>query len=164
MRTYVAAFLTAVMLVTGLPLQAAGGVQVSWQALAPLVEGKKISLVLPDSAHLRGTVVAVEKDQVILDIGKTSDPQAHPKGRATIPRTSFRSFEMTKTRTLWKVLGTTIGLGTGLAIAVPVNAYAHNEGDGAPLAIAAIIAVPTAVGFLVGWASDKKTVTVTVTD
>ncbi len=129
-----------------------------------MVQGKKIAVVLPDGAHLKGTVLAVESEKLILDVQHTSDKQHYPKGRVEIPRASVRTFSMTVDRVFWKVTGAAIGLGIGLAIAVPVNAYAHNEGDGAPGAIAAIIAVPTALGFLAGRSADRKTVTVTVID
>lgn len=139
-------------------------VRARWSELAGIASGKNIAIVLPSGAHLRGRVTDVENDKLVLDVTRTSDPASFPKGRVALPRTSVRSFTMTESRTRWKIIGTAIGLGAGLAIAAPVNAYAHNEGDGAPAAIAAIIAVPTALGFLAGWSADRKTVTVTITD
>ena len=157
----------AVLLCLALPLECLAApkeLRTAWRDLAGVAAGKKISIVLPGGAHLRGNVLAVENDKLVLDVTKTSDNSTFPKGTTSLPRTSVRSFTMVRTRTLWKVVGTVIGLGGGLAIAAPVNTYAHNEGDGAPLAVAAIIAVPTALGFLAGWKADRKTVTVTIID
>jgi hypothetical protein len=125
---------------------------VSWRDLGALTTGKKIALVLPDGRHVKGRVKEVRDDKLLLN----KDVE--------IPRASVRAFTMTAEHTRWKVIGTVIGLGVGLAVAAPVNAYAHNEGDGAPGAVAAIIAVPTAIGFLAGRSADRHTVTVTVVD
>ena len=157
----------AVLLCLALPLESIAApkeLRTTWRELAGVAAGKKISIVLPDGARLRGNVLAVENDKLVLDVTKTSDTRTFPKGTTSLPRASVRSFTMVQTRTLWKIIGTAIGLGGGLAIAAPVNAYAHNEGDGAPLAVATIIAVPTALGFLAGWKADRKTVTVKITD
>ncbi len=160
--------LTVAALCFALPVESAAApkevVRARWSELAGIAGGKNIAIVLPSNAHLRGRVIEVENDRLVLDVIRTSDPASFPKGRAVLPRASVRSFTMTQSRTRWKIIGTAIGLGAGLAIAAPVNAYAHNEGDGAPGAIAAIIAVPTALGFLGGWSADRKTVTVTVMD
>jgi hypothetical protein len=159
--------IAVLLLCWALPLECAAApkeLRTTWRELAGIAAGKKISIVLPEGAHLRGNVLAVESDKLILDVTKTSDNGAFPKGRISLPRASLRSFTMTQSRTFWKVIGTAIGLGGGLAIAAPVNTYAHNEGDGAPLAVATIIAVPTALGFLAGWSADRKKVTVTITD
>ena len=157
----------AVLLCWALPLECTAApreLRTTWRELAGVAAGRKISIVLPDGARVQGKVLAVESDKLMLDVTKTSDKRTFPKGTASLPRASVRSFTMIQTRTLWKIVGTAIGLGGGLAIAAPVNAYAHNEGDGAPLAVAAIIAVPTALGFLAGWSADRKKVTVTITD
>lgn len=158
---------SAIALCVALPVESAAApkeIRARWSELAGIAVGKSIAVVLPGGAHLRGRVIDVENDKLVLDVTRTSDPATFPKGRGVLPRASVRSFTMTQSRTRWKIIGTAIGLGAGLAIAAPVNAYAHNEGNGAPGAIAAIIAVPTALGFLGGWSADRKTVTVTVTN
>jgi hypothetical protein len=92
---------------------------------------------------LRGKVIVVEADKLSFDVSESSNKQLYSKGTA---------------------IATAIGLGAGLAVAMPVNTYAHIEGDGAPLAVAAIVIVPAVLGFLAGRSADMKTVTVTVTD
>lgn len=127
-----------------------------------VAEGKKIALVLPDGAELRGRVTSVQADALVLDVSKTSGKVAHPKGATTLPRSSVRSFTMGRTGWKWRVIGTAIGLGGGLAMGVFVNTYSHNEGDGAPAAVAAVVALPTALGYLAGWAADRGSVTIRV--
>ena len=163
-RCSIAMCLTALMLFTGLPLSAATQEHVSWRELPAYTKERTISLELPDGVKLRGKVLGVEADKLTFDVEKTSNKQLYPKGKATIARASVKSFQMNRTGAKWKLIATTIGLGAGLAIAAPVNTYAHNEGDGAPLAIAAIILVPAVLGFLAGRSADKKTITVAVTD
>ena len=138
--------------------------RVAWRDLHTLIGGRKITLVLPSGVELKGRVLAVDEQRLVLDVRKTSDERTQPKGRAEIPRASVRSFAMTRNRNIWKAVGAAAGLGAGLAIAIPVNTYSHNEGDGAPLAVAAAIAVPTALGFLAGLSADRKMVTISVID
>lgn len=154
----------ALMLLTAVPMQAKEDLSVSWQDLPVFTNRKTIALVLPNGAHLQGKIIGAETGQLIFKVSKTSNVQLYPKGNVTIPRASVRSFSMSRTGALWTVAGTAIGLGAGLAIAVPVNTYSHNEGDGAPLAVAAIIIVPAVLGFLIGRSAGKKTVTVTIAD
>jgi hypothetical protein len=152
------------MCFTGLPLTAANQERVSWRELPAFTKEQTISLELTDGVKLRGKILGVEADKLSFDVSKTSSKQLYPKGKASIARSSVRSFQMNRTGSKWKVIATAIGLGAGLAVAMPVNTYAHNEGDGAPLAVAAIIIVPPVLGFLAGRSADKKTITVTVTD
>lgn len=147
------------MLASAVRSSAADKRDVRWSELAAVAEGKKIALVLPDGAELRGRVTAVQADTLVLDVSKTSDKTAHPKGSATLPRSSVRSFTVGRTGWKWRAIGTAIGLGGGLAAGVFINEYSHNEGDGAPAAVAAAIAVPAALGYLGGWAADRGTVT-----
>ena len=165
MRCQLTACLAGVMLLAGLPLNAAvTDVRVTWRELPPVVEEKRIELALPGGAHLRGKLLSIDSGSLVLDVSKTSDRRSYPKGETRIPRASVHSLTIVRTGATWKVACTAIGLAIGLAIAIPVNAYAHNEGDGAPAAIAAIVAVPAALGFLMGRSLDRKTVTVTITD
>ena len=146
------------------PLQAARDIRVTWQQLEQLTRGKKVAIVLPDAAWIEGNVLEVANDSLVVDVSKSSDKQLHPKGRTTVRRGSVHNLDMKKRGITWTVIGTAIGLGAGLAGAAPVNAYAHNEGDGAPGVVAAIIIVPAVLGFFLGRHSDNKTVNVTITD
>jgi hypothetical protein len=146
----------ALMAVLALPLEAASDVRVTWAKLPELVTGRKITLVTKSGATLRGRVEQVTQDRLVLRGGKA--------GPTEVPRAGLTTFEMKTSGAKWKIIGAAIGAGVGIAGAVPVNAYAHNEGDGAPLVVAAIVAVPAALGFLMGWMADHKTVTVTVRD
>lgn len=158
------AFTVALLMLGAAGLDAAQDTRVSWSGLGPLVNGRTVAVTLPDGTDLKGKVVEVADSRLVMDVARTSNRNAHPKGRTDIPKASVRVLQVHRSGAKWKVIGTTIGLGAGLAIAAPVNTYAHNEGDGAPLAVAAIVAGPAALGFLAGWAADRKTVTIVVTD
>jgi len=74
-------------------LAASDQIQVSWSELPGLIVGKEISLVLPDTTHVQGMALAVHADALILDVEKTSDSRSHPKGQASIPRSSVSVIE-----------------------------------------------------------------------
>ena len=57
--------------------------------------------------------------------------------------------------TKWRMIGTALGAGLGLAIAIPVLAETHNEGSGNyDGAAAGLIVGLAAVGLLTGWRAD----------
>jgi hypothetical protein len=146
------------------PLHAAKETRVSWQELASRIQGKTVALVLPDGVHVQGQVADVRSDALKLNVSKTSDKHLHPKGEVTLPRASVRNLTYWKRGYVWTVVGTAIGLGAGLAGGSAVNTYAHNEGDGAPGIVAAIIILPAVLGFFLGRSGDRKSVNIVVTD
>jgi hypothetical protein len=139
-------------------------VRTTWQELGPLTQGKNVAIVLPNGVNLKGKMIQVENDKLALDVKKTSDKATYPKGQASLPRSSVRTLSMSRRDMKWTLIGTAIGLGGGLALAAPVNTYAHNEGDGAPLAVTLIAVLPAVLGFFLGRHADHKTITINVTD
>jgi len=160
----IALSLAFALFTSSLPAQAAGERRASWEELQSLTQGKTVAIVLPNGVNVKGKVLQVESDKLSLDISKTSDKAAYPKGRVSLPRNSIRTLSLSRRDVKWTIISTAIGLGGGLALAVPVNTYAHNEGDGAPLVVTLIAVLPALLGFFVGRSIDHKTVTINITD
>ena len=133
-----------------------------WRDLANAVRDRRIELKLPSGIRLRGDAVAVGADALTLDVTGTSDRSAYPKGRAIVPRPEVTRLRVSRSRHLWRAVGTAIGAGIGAAIAIPIAKYGNNEGVDVGAICAAAVAVPAAVGFLVGWAADKGTVEIVI--
>ncbi len=131
--------------------------RLQWRDLDSMIRGHRIALTLPSGIKLQGDVTSVQSDELVLDVRKTSNKHAYPKGRAVVPRpevAALRLFRKNKGHT-WRIVGTAIGAGAGIAIAAPFSAYAHNEGMDAGGIIALMVAAPAGLGYLAGWAADR---------
>ena len=133
-----------------------------WRDLDRATRGHRIALVLPSGIKLQGEVVAVEDDELVLDVRKTSDKRAYPKGRAIVPRPEVKRLRVIKTRYTWRKAGAAIGGGIGAAIAIPAVSVADNLNLNKSLVGVLSVAVPAGVGYLLGWAADVTEVEIVV--
>jgi hypothetical protein len=148
------------MAVATVPAYAAKAAQpVAWGRLSSVVQQKTVELVLPDGVELGGRITDVQSDKLVLDVTKTSDRKAFPKGSTTLPRSSVRALAIRQHGNKATIIGAAAGLAAGIVLGNFANTYAHNEGDGAPGLVALTVALPTALGFLIGYGIDsgKKT-------
>lgn len=157
------ALLFAILAVAAAAAPEQGAYRLQWRDLERVTRGHWISLVLPSGIKLQGDVVAVESDELVLDVHKTSDKHAYPKGRAIVPRPEVTRCRVWQKRGVaWRIAGTAIAGGAGAAVAVPFALYMHNEGaEGVPAAVA-MVAVPAGLGYLAGWAADRKVMDIVV--
>jgi hypothetical protein len=129
-------------------LALAGETSVHWRDLGPLLVGKDVILTLADGAQVRGVAESIEAGSLIIET-KT-------KERQSVRRTGVRDIRVARRASYkWRVIGTALGAGVGVAISIPVLTETHNEGsgkyDGAAVALVGGLA---AVGLLAGWRSD----------
>jgi hypothetical protein len=107
-------------------------------------------------------VTSVEVDALMLDVGKTSNKRAYPKGRAVVPRPEVTQFTLArKEGHTWSTVGAGVGgsIGAGMA----AGAVQVLEGDGLKAGAAALlIGLPAALGYGFGWAADHEYVNVIV--
>lgn len=137
--------------------------RLEWRDLDRIIRGSRISLVLPSGIRLEGDVVTVESDELILNVRKTSDKHAYPKGHATVPRPEVTRFRVVQKRGYtWRAVGTAIGAGGGLVVAIPVGSYLHNEGGSAALSSVLLVGVPAGLGYLVGSSADSNVMEIAV--
>src|ERR1700719_759682 len=84
--------------------------EVKWSELGSLLQGRNIRLTLPGGVTVGGEVIIVREDTLVLNVHKTSDSRAYPKGNATLPRESVTVVSMTETHGRW---GRKMGSGIG---------------------------------------------------
>ena len=131
--------------------------RLQWRDLNRFIHGRKVTLFLPSKIKLQGHLVAVEPDGLILDVARTSDKRAYPKGRATVPRPEVQRLRIDETKHLWRAVGGAIGGGIGGLGAAGAAVTTDN-----PAICAAIAGVSLAVGYLLGWAGDYKVTDIVV--
>jgi len=134
-----------------------------WSELSGQITGHTVTLTLPDGHYVEGHVTAVQPDALQLNVNKTSDRQAIPKGKLSAPRSSISRIGL-KTKT---VKGRTTGVGVGLAVAGGlIGAGAIKQGyEGLGLAIiGGIVGVAVMIaGFFIGNDLDRQITMITVT-
>ena len=131
-----------------------------WSELGPRVTGKKVALVLPDGTSVQGKVRGVDPAGLRLDISKTSDKRAQPKGVHTIPRQSVSVLRVTEYRKIGRLLFTAGALATASVITARA-AQDANLSEGPLVAIiptvgAAGVAGIGVGGYYFGKALDKR--------
>jgi hypothetical protein len=124
-------------------------IAVHWSNLERIIGGKNVVLGLRDGKRVKGSTVSVEADSIVIQTRKA---------RESVPRNSVREVRLPRQAGYkWRIIGTAIGAGVGLAIAVPVLTETHNEGsgryDGAAIGLVGGLA---ALGYLGGWSVDKS--------
>jgi hypothetical protein len=137
--------------------------RLQWGDLAGMITAQKLSMVLPDAARLQGKVLAVEPEALLLNITKTSDRRAHPKGRASIPRASVSVLRLTKPgghvgQIVGGILGSLGGLFAGALLAWRANA----DEAAAGVAIVGGAVAGGVAGWWGGRVSDRKVTVITV--
>lgn len=80
--------------------------QLRWSELDSVITGRKVAMVLPGGTHIEGKVLRVEPESLWLDISKTSDRVAQPKGERRIPRQSVSVLRYTEYRKIRRLIGT----------------------------------------------------------
>jgi hypothetical protein len=125
--------------------------RLQWRDLSRITRGRNVRLTLPSGIRLRGMVIAVEPEELVLDVRKTSDKHSYPKGRAVVPRPEVTRLRVDNSRHTWRSAGLGIGLTAGALVGIPLALYEAKAG-----AVALSIIVPTGVGYLLGWAADRK--------
>jgi len=139
--------------------------RLQWGDLAGMITAQKVSMVLPDAARLQGKVLAVEPEALLLDITKTSDRRAHPKGRASIPRASVSVLRLTKPGGhVWQIVGGILGTFGGMLVGALAAVY--SGGSDYDAVVAAGILGGAVLGGVAGWwggrVSDRKVIVITV--
>lgn len=136
--------------------------RLEWRDLDSMVRGRNIDLTLPSGIQLKGRVTSVEEDALMLDVRKTSNKRAYPKGRAVVPRPEVTRFTLArKEEHTWTAVGAGIGGSIGALGAIGAAQLIGREGP--KVAVASILAgLPVAVGLASGWAADHEYVKVVV--
>jgi hypothetical protein len=128
--------------------------ELRWTELAPLIGGQRVEVLLNDGLKVKGEVIAVRDDTILLDVA--SAVKGYPKGNGTVARGSLMQINLERRRGAWgRSLGTVFGILTGMT----VGGYAAAHTDSAGAAIPTFLGVSTAIGtsgYYLGRAIDRR--------
>jgi hypothetical protein len=127
-----------------------------WNELAPLITGKRVWLRLNGGVRIAGTVREVDSLGLKVDITKTSNRKAYPRGLASIPRSEVPTIQLNKPAGhKGLIIGGAVGVGFGATMG-GLTVAGSDEGPYAnPTFIAALASGLAAVGLLLGALGDS---------
>jgi hypothetical protein len=136
--------------------------ELKWGELAATVQGHSAELTLTGGTSVTGDVAAIRDDAMVLDVKKTSDARAYPKGNASIPRGSIQLVKLKRSGSWGKTLGITLGVLSGVAVGGYVAGSTQNSA-GPGVAVFLVIAGAMSVGgYLLGRRADQRATTIRI--
>ncbi len=136
--------------------------ELKWGELAPTIQGHQVELTLTGGTRVTGDVAAIRDDGMVLDVKKTSDAKAYPKGNASVPRGSVQLVKLKRSGAWGKTLGTTLGVLSGVVVGGYV-AGSTQDNAGPGIAVFLVIAGAMSVGgYLLGTRANQRATTIRV--
>ena len=140
-------------------------IELKWSELGQAVAGRTVQMVLPDETSLKGPVLNVTSEVLEIQIKKTSNRKAYPKGRFSVPRSSVSVLQLRAVKGFWRAIGTAIGAGAATGAWTPVLVSVSSletlkSHEGAVVFVT--IAGAGAVGYVVGREADKRVTIITI--
>ncbi len=145
---------------------------VKWEGLWAVVD-QTVSIATPGGAVITGQAAGVESDALVVEVKKTTDPKAYPKGTVRVPRATLHVFQMRNGGRKFRILGTALAGSAGFVSGAAAfyrppkmsldehGVNKRSEGEGAVIGVAAAGA---AVGYLAGNAADRRWKTIKVVE
>ncbi len=96
----------------------------TWNDLSSSIQGMEIQIAFPDGTTVRGQVLDVRADELVIDVRRTSNARLHAKGRTGIPRPDVSVVEVfVRGRPERNPDAGAIGAGLGAAAVSPLLFY-----------------------------------------
>ena len=149
---------------------AAGAVspqRLTWEELPQLV-GKYVSIALYDGGAVAGKVREVQADALLIEVSKSTNPAAYPRGPMLVPRAKLHVLDLHGKGHKYRVIGAALGFvagaasGMGVAIGVQGGLFSNEHGAAAGTALIGMMAAVTSAGYAAGNAADRRTTTIRI--
>ena len=143
--------------------------RLTWEELPQLV-GKNVSIALYDGGAVAGRVREVQADALLIEVSRSTNPVAYPKGPMRVPRDKLHVLDLHGKGFKYRVLGTALGFAAGVAggAAVAIRVQGGLFGDehktAAGAGMVGVMAGVTAAGYAMGNAADRRTTTIRIVD
>jgi hypothetical protein len=141
--------------------------RLTWEELPQLV-GKQVSIALYDGGAVSGKVREVQADALLIEVSKSTNSVAYPKGPMRVPRATLHVLDLHGKGFKYRVIGTALGFaagtacGVGVAIGVQGGLFNDDHGRASGAALIGVMAGVTAAGYAVGNAADRRTTTIQI--
>jgi hypothetical protein len=145
------------------PADAESGDQrhVTWDGLSEIV-GQNVHVVMPDGARIEGRASKLEADALEVEIRKTTNKAAYPKGKFLVARATLKAVDVDRNTKGWRITGLAIGGGIGILFCTVFLGKSAANARRASLDVAAAAGLTTG-GYLLGRMADRHTITYVIT-
>jgi hypothetical protein len=134
-----------------------------WSELAPVVVDRRAKTTLPDGTRIEGDVLAVRSDALVMDVTKTSNRKAHPKGQSEIPRGSLTELALIKQKGPGKLIGGILGTVGGVALAAALIVASDGSAAVGWTSVLVVIPAVAAGGYYLGRLADRRVTRIAIT-
>jgi hypothetical protein len=137
--------------------------ELRWSELSPLIQGRRVDVTMTDGATVRGDVLAVRDEALVIDVRRASGGAQDAHRQGNVPRTLVSLIRLERSGSSWgKNLGTVIGVLTGVVVGGYVAATATDSaGAGIPTFLA-VASGFTLAGYYSGRHIDRTVTTIRV--
>ena len=127
-----------------------------WSELAALITAQRAE-VITDRGTVKGDVVTVRDEGLLIDVKSASNAQAYSKGNGVIPRNSIALIKLERRPGSWgRNLGSVVGVISGLVVGGYITGnVADSAGTGIPLFLGLMTCITTA-GYYAGKQLDTQ--------
>jgi hypothetical protein len=136
---------------------------VTWDGLSEII-GKNVRVVMPDGSRIEGRATELQADALVVNIRKTANKAAYPKGKFLVARATLRALDVSRNTVYWRATGVVVGTvaGAGLFAALFERHRLATSGLAGTTYFALGVSIPV-VGYFVGNAADHHTITYVIT-
>jgi hypothetical protein len=137
--------------------------ELRWSELPPLLQGRRVDVTLTDGTTIRGDVLAVRDEELVVDVRRASRGVQDAHRQGNVPRTSVSIIRFQRSGSSWgRNLGTVIGVLTGVVVGAYVAATTTDSaGAGIPTFLA-VASGFTLAGYYSGRHLDRTVSTIRV--
>lgn len=142
------------------PMEASEPRQLKWAQLNTLV-GREVEIFYGDGSTVSGPVVEVKTSALVIEVRKSSNAQAHPKGMLSIDQQNLQQLRVRRERKRGRIIGTISGVVGGVAAGTAAAIYwtdplNGDSGFGPTIAVfVGVTAGSTAAGYYLGRSWDR---------
>jgi hypothetical protein len=157
-RMFIVTLLTQMLVIQSQVFAAAAPLELKWNELNAAIYGRSVKMTLPGAITVKGDVAAIREDGLVLDLKRTSDAKAFPKGNAVIPRASVKLLKLEKGGgSTWHTIGTVMGVLSGVVVGGYLASKTSLDAGPVIAVFLGTTAALTVAGERAGHAADHRT-------
>ncbi len=135
----------------------------TWDELGSVINGERVAMELTDGPRIEGTVRIVREAGIEIEIRKTDDEGAYPKGLASIDRTLVSSVQLVEESIRWRWIGAGVGfLGATLISTFAITGPSGTDSDTRNVVAGFVTIGGGLVGYFMGREKDRRSTSISV--
>ncbi len=139
------------------------GLNLTWDELGSVINREMVALTLTDGPRIEGRVRIVRETGIEINIRKTDDDGAYPKGLRSIDRASVSSVQLIEESIRWRWIGAGVGfLGATLISTFAITGPSGTDSDTRNVVAGLVTVGGGLAGYFMGREKDRRSTNITV--